>query len=114
MTGTRRCVRWSYFQGRRLRDDLVHAAHVHLQMDLLPEQFVTERTPVFGRHVLATHNVALQVVFQLERARAVLAVELRLHAALVPQVTGQRMLVLVTAAASLWARPLAAVARVAT
>jgi len=76
-------------------------------MDLLPELLVAKRATELGRHVLAAHHVTLQVVFQFERARAVLAHELRLHAALVLQVAGQRVFIFVAPPAFLRTRPFA-------
>lgn len=85
----------------------MHAAQVRFQVDFLPELFVTEQTTELWRHVFAAHHVTFQMVLQFERARAVLAHELGLHTALVFQVTGQRVFVLVAATALLRTRPFA-------
>lgn len=92
-----------------LRYDFMHASHVRFQVNFLSKQLAAERTTVLGWHVFAAHHVTLQVVFQFERAHAVLAGELRLHAALVLQMAGQRVFVLVTTAAFMRTRPFAAV-----
>lgn len=88
-----------------LRYDFMYASHVRFQVDFLTEQLAAKRTTVLGRHVFAAHHVTLQVVFQFESAHAVLACELRLHAALILQMTGQRVFVFIATAAFMRTRP---------